>query len=172
MAAIPRPDPQECGDYLARYLEYVPAGDVLGILADQHDELLDQLDSLPEELGAHRYAEGKWSIKDVVCHLVDTERLFTLRALWFARGAREPQPGMDQDGWAAAAGADSRTLDDLLDEYRAVRASTLHLFRGLDADAWTRRGTANGVEIPVSAYPFILAGHERHHLDVLRERYL
>jgi hypothetical protein len=172
MSAIPRPAPDEYVPYFGGYIGEVPPGDVLEILERQMVETQDLLRSLPASRAMHRYAPGKWSIKEVVGHLSDTERIFTYRALCFSRGERAPLPGFAEDEYVAAAGFDTRSLADLARELETVRAATLTLFRGLSDELLLRRGTANAKPYTVRAIAFIIAGHERHHVRVLRERYL
>jgi hypothetical protein len=172
MPMIPRPTADEYVPYFGGYVNEVPPGDVLGILERQAVETQALLRGLPASRGAQRYAPGKWSIKEVVGHLSDTERIFTYRALCFARSERSPLPGFEEDDYVAAAGFDARPLADLARELETVRTATLALFRGLSDEALLRRGTANGKEFTVRAIPYVIAGHERHHVRVLRERYL
>lgn len=172
MPTISRPASDEYAPYYHRYISLVPDGDLLDLLARQGREMMTLLRALPEARGAHRYAEGKWSIREVVGHMADTERVMGYRALSIARGDRTPLPGFEQDDWVRLGGADARAMKDLVDELELVRAATLALLRGLDAEAIARRGTANGVEVTTRALAWIISGHERHHLAVLRERYL
>ena len=132
----------------------------------------DLLAEFGEERGDHRYGPGKWSVKETVGHLMDVERVFAVRALAFARGDPGPLPGMEQDDYVAGANFGARTLADLFEEYRLIRASNLILFRSFDDGIAARRGTASGVEFTAKSIPFILAGHELHHVGILRERYL
>jgi hypothetical protein len=128
--------------------------------------------SIPEARGDHRYAEGKWSVKEVIGHVIDTERVFAYRALQFARGDATPLAGFEQDDYVRCGSFDKRSLSDLADEYEQVRRATISLFANLDQGAWTRRGTANKNEVSVRGLAFIVAGHERHHVEILRTRYL
>jgi hypothetical protein len=125
-----------------------------------------------EEDANFRYAPGKWSIKQLVGHVSDIERVFAYRALVFARGDKTPQPSVEQDDYVKGANFDDRTLEDIASEFRAVRDSSLALFRSVDADLVMRSGTASGFGFTVRSIPFILAGHEIHHVAVLKERYL
>lgn len=159
-------------DFYARYVARVPDGNVAATLATQVDDTVALLADLSDDQALHRYAPGKWSIKDVVAHVADAERVFSYRILRFARADDTPLPGFDETAWASAASADRRPLSDLLAELQAVRASTVALLRGLTADALERTGTANGVPISVRAMAWIVAGHELHHRHILRERYL
>jgi len=170
--SLPRPAPDDAASYYFTYIDQVPPGDVLEVLAGgvaDTRRLLAGLDAAGEQ---HRYAADKWSVAEVIGHVLDTERVFGYRAFHIARGDAAPLPGMDQDAYAATAGAARRPLADLLDELAAVRDGNLRLFRGLDAEAWERTGTASGVVFRVRAIPFILAGHEIHHRRILAERYL
>ncbi len=172
MLQIDRPMASEFAPYYQQYIQLITEGDVLGVLERQTDEALGTWGGLDEKRALLRYAPNKWSVKQVVGHVVDTERVFSLRALWFARGDPGPLPSMEQESWVPLAGFDARPLADLAEEYRAVRRATLLLFQGLDAEAYARRGIASGKEITVRAFPWLIAGHERHHLRVLQERYL
>ena len=173
-AAAPagRPEPTEYASYYEKYVSKVPDADLIETLERQGAETLALLRALPEERGGHRYEPGKWSVKQVVGHMSDGERLFSYRALAIARGDRAPLPGMEQEEWMAGVDFDARTLADLLDEFEAVRASTLHLLRHLSPEAWARRGIASDNEVTVRALAYIIAGHEAHHVGVLKERYL
>ena len=167
-----RPEANEYAPYYEKYVSLVPDADLVETLERQGAETVALLRGLSEERGAHRYAPGKWSVKQVVGHIIDGERLFSYRALSIARGDRAPLPGMEQDEWMAGADFDARTLRDLVEEFEAVRASTLHLFRHLTPEAWARRGVASDNEVTARALAYIIAGHEAHHVRVLRERYL
>jgi len=167
-----RPSPDEYAPYYHKYVSLVPAGDVLATLAEQGTAAADLWAGLDEARAGRRYAPGKWSVKEVVGHLLDTERVFALRALWFARGGAGPLPSMEQDDWVAAGCFDARRLADLAAEYAVLRRASLLQFGSFDAGALGRRGVASGREITVRAFPWLIAGHERHHLTVIRERYL
>jgi len=169
---IPRPDASEHLPYYSKYVDRVPDGDLLQTLRDQLDETLALVRGLDESQGGHAYAPGKWSIRGVLNHVIDTERIFAYRALRIARGDMTPMEGFDENAYADHAGADSRTLADLADELEHVRLANIAFFRALRDDALTRRGTANGAEVSVRALAWIMAGHERHHVALLRERYL
>jgi hypothetical protein len=145
---------------------------VAGTLERQHAETQTLLGGLSEEQGASRYEPGKWSVKELVGHLIDTERILSYRLLRIARGDRTPIEGFDQDPYVANSNAGARTLRSLASEFGHVRAATLALVRGLDDAAWSRRGTANENEVTVRALAHIIAGHELHHIRILRERYL
>ena len=167
-----RPESNEYAAYYEKYVSLVPEGEVVETLERQGAETLALLRGLSEEQGAHRYEPGKWSVKQLVGHVNDTERIFSYRALAIARGDRAPLPGMDQEEYMAGVDFDARTLADLADEFEALRRSTVLLFRHLSPEAWARRGTASDNEVTVRALAYILAGHEAHHVRILRERYL
>jgi hypothetical protein len=141
-------------------------------MAAQIDETLALLRGLSEERATHRYAPGKWSVKEVVGHMIDGERIFGYRALRFARNDPTPLSGFDQEPYIASASFDACALDGLLDEFEHVRRGTVLMFRHLPAEAWLRQGVASDNPVTVRALAYIIAGHERHHVGVLRERYL
>jgi hypothetical protein len=165
-------DRTEAAEYYFTYINQVPAGDISEILQRQEPETVQLLGSIPEERSLHRYEPGKWTIREVVSHVNDTERMFVFRALWFARGFDSPLPSFDQDVAIRTAGAGDRTLGSHVEEFRAVRAATLAFFQHLPADAWTRRGIASGNPFTVRALAYITAGHVAHHNRILRERYI
>jgi hypothetical protein len=166
------PARDEAAEYYFRYIDLVPAGDIVRTLEAQGAETAAFLASIPEQQSLHRYAPDKWSIRSVVGHINDCERLFAFRAFWFARGFDTPLPSFDQDVSVASAGADDREWRALVDEFRAVRAASLHLFRPLQDAAWDKRGIASGNPFTVRALAYLTAGHVTHHLNILRERYL
>jgi uncharacterized damage-inducible protein DinB len=169
---IPRPDASEHLPYYSKYIDVVPDGDLLQTLRAQLDETLALVRGLDESQGGHAYAPGKWSIRGVLNHLLDAERIFAYRALRIARGDATPLESFDENAYADIANADARTLADLAEEMEHVRRSTLSLFASLDDEALARRGTASGGPVSVRALAWIIAGHERHHLKLLHERYL
>jgi uncharacterized damage-inducible protein DinB len=171
-SAPAKPETNEYAPYYEKYVSLVADADVVETMTRQLEETLALLRAVPEERGGHAYEPGKWSIKQVVGHIIDGERIFAYRALAIARGERQPLPGMEQDEYMASANFDRRTLADLLDEFAHVRRANLHMFRALDADAWARRGTASDNEVTVRALAHIIAGHEAHHVKILRTRYL
>lgn len=172
MSAFRRPDPSEHAGYYARYIEQVPDGDILQTLRDQLPGTLTLLEDLPEEHETYRYADGKWSLREVVGHLVDTERMFAFRALAMARSDDVDLPGMDQDEWAERSNAGDRPLDDLTKEWVAVRRATVHLFASFADEVADRTGRASGYEFTVRSFPWIVAGHELWHRKLIAERYL
>ena len=167
-----RPEPNEYASYYEKYVSLVPDADLVETLERQGAETLALLRGLDEEQGAHRYEAGKWSVKQLVGHVNDAERIFSYRALAIGRGDRQPLPGMDQEEYMAGVDFDARTLASLADEFESVRAATLQLLRHLSPEAWARRGTASDNEVTVRALAYIIAGHEAHHVRILRERYL
>lgn len=168
---IGRPGPDEYGAFYHRYVERVRGDDVIGFLGRQLVRIEASLTNLPPELAGRRYAEGKWSVRQALGHVLDAERVFGYRALTFARGDAVELPGFDADEWAAAAFHDNQALVAIVDEFALVRRANLALFGGLPDPAWTRVGTASGMKVSVRALAFITAGHTEHHLDILGERY-
>lgn len=166
-----RPDSSEAGEYYFTYIDQVKAGDIRDVLESQGAEALGFLREIAEDRTLERYAPGKWTVREVLSHVNDTERVFAFRALWFARGVEAPLPGFDQDVAMAGADANSRSWASLVDEFSAVRGATAALFRNLPADAWGRKGVASERVVSVRALAFITAGHVEHHLRILRERY-
>jgi hypothetical protein len=172
MTMLSVPDHTEAAEYYFLYINQVAGTDIGRILETQGPETVALLEGISEERSRHRYAPGKWSIRQVLSHINDAERLFVFRAFWFARGLEEPLPSFEQDIAIAHAGADDRLWSAHIDEFRTVRAATVSLFRHLPPDAWMRRGTASGNPFSVRALAFITAGHVAHHVRLLRERYL
>jgi hypothetical protein len=171
-ASATKPDKSEYLPYYERYISLVPEGDVVSTLAGQIGETLALLRGLPASVSTYRYAPDKWSVNELVGHLIDSERIFAGRALRFARNDSAPLPGFEQDDYVRNATFDAYPLSELASEFEAVRQSTLYLFKHLDEEAWTRRGIANNAEVSVRALAYITAGHELHHRNVLRSRYL
>lgn len=166
-----RPEPNEYADYYGSYIAGVDEP-LMQALEDETREWRTLLASVPPEKEGYRYAAGKWSIREVVGHVIDAERMFSVRAMAFARGDRSHYPSFDENAYAAASGADGRTLADLAEELSAVRAATLLLLRSFSEEVWSRRGVASGNEFTVRSLAWIIAGHSRHHRRVLKERYL
>jgi hypothetical protein len=172
MTTATLPDRTEAAEYYFTYINQVGEGDITRILEDQKRETLAMLRGIPEGKSLHRYGPDKWSIREVVGHINDTERLFVFRAFWFARGLDLPLPSFDQDVAVRGAGADERPWKSHIDEFSSVRDATLSFFLNLPRDAWTRRGIASDKTFSVRALAYITAGHLTHHLRILRERYL
>jgi DinB superfamily len=168
---IGRPDETEAAAYYFTYIDQVTGDDALGTLESQLQPVLAWSAGITEERSLYRYAPGKWSFREALNHITDTERAFAFRALWFARGFDTPLPGYDQDIAAAGAKADQFSWAAHVEEFRHVRLSTISFFRNLPAEAWSKRGIASGNPFTVRALAFITAGHLAHHMKVLRERY-
>lgn len=166
-----RPAPDEYAPYYGRYVSQVGDGDVLSTLKSQLDETLSLLRAIPEGRGGHRYAEGKWSIRESIGHMSDTERVFAYRAMRFSRNDATALPGFDENAFVANARFDERTLASLVDEFEAVRRATIAFFAGLTPDEMVRRGTASDNPVSVRALAWIIAGHEMHHREILKTRY-
>jgi hypothetical protein len=166
------PDRTEAAEYYFTYIDQVGSGDICEILRAQQPETIAFLQSIGDEQSLHRYAPDKWSIRQVLSHINDTERVFVFRALWFARGFDSPLPSFDQDVAVSGADADKGSWSSHIDEFRAVREATLAFFETLSDQAWERRGIASGNPFTVHALAYIAAGHVTHHSRVLRERYL
>ncbi len=167
-----RPAADEYAPYYGTYINKVPAGDLLTILAEQIPEVMNLLRPLSEDKAMFAYAPGKWTIKQCVGHLFDAERVFAYRIVSFARADPTPLPSFDENLWIEPGQFNARSLTSLVDEWAAVRSASLALLSGLPVEARTRRGNASGKEVSVRALAHILAGHVTHHLQVLRERYL
>jgi hypothetical protein len=167
------PDRTEAAEYYFTYINQVDRDvDVCRILEDQLEQTVAAMRAIPDERSLHRYAPDKWSIREVLNHLSDTERVFAFRAFWFAHGFDSPLPSFDQDIAVTTSAADERSWASHIDEFRAVRGATLSLFQNLPDDAWPRRGIASGNTVSVRALAYISAGHVAHHLRILRDLYL
>ena len=169
---IHRPDDSEYLSYYSSYINLVPEGDILTTLFRQNEATMALLRGLSESQGGFRYAPGKWSIKELVAHVSDAERIFADRALRFARADETPLPGFEENDYVRNGSFDSFHLADIVAGFESVRRSTLSLFKLMSKDASTRRGKANNAEISVRALAYVIAGHEIHHVNVLRTRYL
>jgi uncharacterized damage-inducible protein DinB len=169
---IARPDIHEYAPYYQTYISKVNTDDLFEALEKGEAEVITLLKSLPEEKLNYSYAEGKWSIRELMVHLMDVERIFTYRALRFSRNDQTPLAGFDDEPYIAESNAAERSLQSLLDEYHALRKATIEFFRNITPEMSLRKGIANGKEISVRALGFIIPGHESHHLGVIRERYL
>lgn len=166
-----RPLPGEYADYYAGYLAKAPAGGLLEVLRRQHRDLAADLRSLSQSQGEFRYAPDKWSIKEVVAHLIDAERVFSYRALRIARGDETPLPGFDEVAYAKESLTDTRTLSDLVEEFEYLRLSNIAMFGSFSPEVAARVGTASGHRCSVRALAWIIAGHVEHHRRLLKERY-
>ena len=172
MNAAIRPEATEYAQPYAGYVANVPENDILTAIEQQSVETQKLLASIDETKGAYRYAEGKWSVKEVIGHFIDSERIFAYRALAIARGETQPLPGFEEKDYVQNASFDDWKLGDLAEHYALVRRSNIVLFHNLPDQAWTNRGIASDYPITVRAIAWIIVGHERHHVKVLRERYL
>jgi hypothetical protein len=167
---MPRPDPAEFAPYYGKYVELVPEEDVVSAMRSDLAGALSFLSGVPESEACLRHPPYTWSVKEVVGHLTDSERIFGYRALRFARDDSTPLPGFDENAYARVAEFDRQPLSDLVAEFEAVRRSHVSLFGHLAESAWTRRGTANGTGVTVRALAYIIVGHQRHHFGILRNR--
>ena len=168
---LERPNPTEYAEFYSGYVSEVTEADVLELLERQLGEIQMLAAAVPAERETFRYAPGKWSIREVVGHLADGERVFGYRAYCISRGERQALPGFDEQQYVIESGSDRRALADLVGEFSALRRINLILFRSLEAPAWRRIGNANGSLVSVRALAYIMAGHVRHHFGVLRSRY-
>jgi hypothetical protein len=169
---ITRPAADEHAPYYARYVDRVPDGDLVEQLREQMAETGALLRGIPESRGGFAYGPDKWSIKTLIGHVIDVERVMAYRALTFARNDKTGLPGFDDNEWAVNSRCDARTIADLVDELEVVRSATIHFAKHLSAEEQARKGTASGQPVSVRALLYIIAGHERHSVAILRERYL
>jgi hypothetical protein len=168
-----RPEQSEYLEYQVGYISLVPSeGDLITLLREQSKEIFALLEGLTEEQGSYRYAPEKWSIKQMIGHLTDNDRIMSYRLLCFARGEQAPLPGYEEKDYAEAGDFDRFTLKQMLLHYRIVRESTLALLESLPDDSWTKAGRFFSVPMTVRAQACLIIGHERHHMNVLQERYL
>ena len=172
MAAIERPGPGEIAPYYVKYVEHVEVGDLIGALIEASKKTEAVLARIPKDMEAHRYEAGKWTIKEVFQHMVDCERIFNYRALRFARNDATELPGFDENAYALSAATEHRTLNEIAEELRAVRAGTVAFFAGCTSEVVTRTGLANGAWMSVRAIGWTIAGHALHHINVIEDRYL
>jgi uncharacterized damage-inducible protein DinB len=167
-----KPEPSAYGEFYKNYIELVPKSDLFDALKASAKISSQFWNSIPEETSNYRYAEGKWSIKELLQHIIDTERIFSYRALAFARGEKVALPGYDENQYADNCLADSRSLREMIDEFVLVRKSTIALFKSFDESVLDYIGKASGFNLSVRAAGFIIVGHEIHHMNVMKERYL
>jgi hypothetical protein len=159
-------------EYFAHYIGLVDDQEMLSAIETTHDEFLKLLRELDEEKAMFRYAEDKWSIKELIAHIIDSERIFTYRALRFARHDKTDLAGYDENEFAIFSGADERPLADLIHEFDVTRQSSLALFKSFDNAMLARKGTANKIMIDVESLGYLVAGHCKHHVNIIRERYI
>lgn len=167
-----RPERSEYVEYYRPYVDLVPEGDIVSIMRAQLPETIAFLERVPEEKIAYRYAAGKWSLGEVVAHVLDIEWVFLARAFHFARQVEGPLPGVEQDDMIAVSNAGARPLSAMLAEWHSLREAGALFFESLGDDAWGRTGVASGRSFTVRTFPYLIAGHELHHMGVIRERYL
>jgi uncharacterized damage-inducible protein DinB len=166
------PKPDEYVEFYAGYMKMIPHDNIIQLLEEGRDSLQRIINSLPVEKGNYSYADGKWSIKELLGHLADAERVMSYRAMSIARGEVQSLPGFEQDDYVNAADFNKRSLSSFADELLNLRNANLALFKSFDEETLARRGKANNYEFTVRAFMFIIAGHELHHLKILKERYL
>ena len=167
-----QPQANEAASYYFRYIDLADSDDIVSFLDKQFKEIMPFLEGISEEKSTYRYAPDKWSIRELLNHVNDGERIFLGRALWFARGFTDALPSFEQDVAVAGAKANETRWADLIDEFRTVRLGTLSFFRNLPAEAWSRTGVASDNPVSVNAIAYIIGGHAAHHVNVLKERYL
>ena len=172
MSTATRPVPTECDPYWQRYISQVGEGEIVTILEDEGAAALALIRGLTDEQAKSTYAAGKWPVREVIGHIIDTERIMSYRALRISRADATPMEGFEQDDYAANSPYSNYSVDELADEFAAVRRATVLQFRKLTPDMWTRSGVANHKEITVRALAYIVAGHEIYHRKILTERYL
>lgn len=167
-----RPNTTEAADYYFKYIDLITSDDIVPAMESQMDDMLQFLSGISEEQSLHAYAQGKWTIREVLNHVNDGERAFTGRAFWFARGFTDALPSFDQDVAVQFAHANNTSWADLVDEFKYVRLATISFFKSMPAEAWDRTGVASDNPVSVRALAYIIAGHVTHHRNVLREKYL
>lgn len=172
MPIIARPPAAESAPFFDAYVSKVNASDAFAVLDEAAQQTPAFLESIPADRWDYRYAPGKWSLKESLIHMLDTERIFSYRALRIARNDKTPLAGFEQDDYVPFCNAGRRSPESIVDEYRHIRAATLHLFRYLTPDDLVRSGSASGGPVTVRALAYLIAGHEIHHIRLVRERYL
>ncbi|OGU29948.1 MAG: hypothetical protein A2X67_01080 [Ignavibacteria bacterium GWA2_55_11] len=168
---VERPQPAEHIPYYTKYIDLVPETDVILAMSSEIVRTAEYLRSLPQSAGEKRYAPGKWSVKEVVGHMIDTERVMGQRALFFARKTPHALPGYEPDDWVNASTFGKQSMEDLISEFENVRKGHVFMFKGFGPDVWSRKGIGSGNPFTVRALAFIIVGHERHHVAILKERY-
>lgn len=166
-----RPQSTEAASYYFKYIDLISSEDIVSAIQNQMGETLQFLEGISEQQSLQAYAPDKWTIRQVLNHVNDGERLFLGRALWLARGFKEPLPGFDQEIAVAGAQANGTSWSQLVEEFRTVRLSTISFFNNMPADAWSRSGVASDNPVTVRALAYIIAGHVAHHRNVLQEKY-
>ncbi len=168
----PRPLPGDYNEYYQKYMDLLPDTDILQFMEEQGEAAARYFAGISEDQADIRYAPGKWSIREVVGHVSDTERVFAYRALRFSRGDDTPLPGFEQDLYVKNGAARDRSLSSLAEEFHQLRISNVRLFRGFTAEMWQRHGMASEARLTVGAIPFVMAGHLQHHLNMIQQDYL
>jgi len=166
-----RPKPGDYNPYYDRYISLLGDDDIIVVLKEQIKTSENFLKTFTEEQGNYAYANGKWTVKEVLGHIIDTERIMAFRALAFARNEKQSLPGFEQDDYVAESNFNKRSIVDMINEFRTVRESNINLFKSFDSEMLSRRGTASGSEVTVLALIYIIAGHEKHHIKILKEKY-
>ncbi len=167
-----RPEKDEYAEYYANYVSLAEDADIVAALGNQIDELRNLLDGISPDKENFRYAEGKWSVRELLGHIIDGERVFSYRALRISRGDETPLAGFEENEYVAASNFNESNFADLVEEFALLRQSNSLMFQNLTDEMWSRRGTASGAAVSVRALAFIMVGHVRHHTNILRERYL
>ena len=171
-SAIGRPDGSEFAEYYTGYIGKVPGADIMSFLQSQLESTATLIRGIDDAKGGYRYAASKWTIKELLGHIIDTERVFAYRALVFSRNDATPLPGFDQEPWAKSANHANVPMTELAAEFESVRRASICLFRNMAAEDWMRQGIGNNKKMTTRAAAYIIAGHTQHHLDILKERYL
>jgi hypothetical protein len=166
-----RPDKDDYGPFYQNYIDQVPEGDILQLLDENSLRFVTKLKDLSKTEWDHSYQSGKWTVKEIIMHIIDTERIMSYRALRVARGDSTPLPGFEQDDYVQNMEISLRSSSSIIKEFKSVRASTETLFHNLERGAWNQRGVASGYPITVNALAYIIIGHIYHHLNVLKEKY-
>ncbi|MBD3616591.1 MAG: DinB family protein [Gracilimonas sp.] len=166
------PSDSEYAHYYAEYVAHVPKNNIIETLNTQMHEMYTFINAIPGHKAFFAYEEGKWTIKEIIGHMIETERVFSYRALAFSRRDPSPLPPMEQDEYIKYSNYNKRTINNLANEYMAVRISSVHLFQNMTREMLLQKGTASGVEFTVRSIPFIIAGHELHHINIIKEKYL
>jgi hypothetical protein len=167
-----RPEHGDYAEYYYRYIILVEGEDIVKVLENQLQSFENFYSSITEEQGNFGYADGKWTIKEVIGHVIDTERIMAYRALAIAREEKQSLPGFEQDDYVAIGNFTERNLEELINEYKTLRVSNIAMFKSFSDEEFNRKGTASENKVSVIALAFIIAGHELHHLNILKERYL
>lgn len=167
-----RPKPTEAADYYSKYIDLITSDDIVPAIENQLGEMLQFLSGISEEQSLHSYEPGKWTIREVLNHVNDGERLFSGRAFWFARGFNDALPSFEQDVAVQFAQANNTSWADLVEEFKHLRLGTIYLLKSLPEEAWDRTGVASDNAVSVRACAYIIAGHVAHHRNVLQEKYL